>query len=332
MKQKRMGRTGLMVSEVSLGTMTFGNQCDEPTSHAIMDLAAERGITFIDTADAYPIPTSIATVGITEEYIGRWLKRRRDAYVLATKCHIETGPGANDRGNSRRHIIAAVNDSLRRLQTDYIDLLYIHKWDAATPIDETLEAFDTLRRSGKIRYGGCSNVLGHQLMASLWESDKRNIARFDAVQPRYNLLYRELERELLAAAFEHGVGVITYNPLAGGLLTGKYSSGTTMPKEGRFTLGASGDLYRARYFQDAQVEIAKNLAEDVKSRGKSITQVALRWVLDRPEVTSAIIGATSVAQLADSLGGVDLVLDEADRAACDSAWWAVPRRPPEDER
>ena len=332
MKQKRMGRTGLKVSEVCLGTMTFANQCDEPTSHAIMDLAAERGITFIDTADAYPIPPSIEMTGRTEEYIGRWLKGRRDDFVLATKCHIETGPGANDWGNSRRHIVASVDASLRRLQTDYIDLMYIHKWDETTPIDETLATFDDLRKAGKIRYAGCSNVSGYQLMASLWESDKRGIARFDAVQPRYNLLYRELERELLAAANEFGVGVITYNPLAGGLLTGKYAPGSTAPGEGRFALGESGDLYRARYFQDAQMQVANNLAADLKSRGKSMTQVALRWVLDRAEVTSAIIGATSVAQLADSLGGVDLVLDDKDRAACDSAWWAVPRRPPQDER
>ena len=332
MKQKRLGRTGLKVSEVCLGTMTFGNQCDEATSHAIMDLAVERGVTFIDVADMYPIPTKLETVGRTEEYVGTWLKGRRDNYVVATKCYFPTGPQPNDRGNGRRHVIAALEDSLRRLQTDYVDLFYIHHWDETTPIDETLDAFDTLRRQGKIRYGGCSNVTGYQLLTALWEADKRELARFDAVQPRYNLLYRELERELFAGANLHGVGIVAYNPLAGGLLTGKYPPGGAMPKEGRFTLGASGDTYRARYFQDAQLEIVKNLADDLKSRGKSITQASLRWVLDRPEITSAILGATSVAQFAESIGGVDLVLDDADRAACDSAWWAVPRRLPQEER
>jgi aryl-alcohol dehydrogenase-like predicted oxidoreductase len=170
------------------------------------------------------------------------------------------------------------------------------------------------------------------LLTALWTSDKRGLARFDAVQPRYNLLYRELERELFAGARQHGVGIVAYNPLAGGVLTGKYAPGGGMPKDGRFTLGISGETYRARYFQDAQLEIVKNLADDVRSRGKSITHVSLRWVLDRPEITSAILGATSVTQFADSLGGVDVVLDEHDKAACDSAWWAVPRRPPQEER
>jgi len=332
MKQKRMGRTGLMVSEVCLGTMTFGNQCDEVTSHAIMDLAADKGVSFIDVADMYPIPTKLETVGRTEEYVGNWLKGRRDDYVLATKCYFPTGPRPNDKGNGRRHVIRALEDSLRRLQTDYVDLFYIHHWDEGTPIEETLEVFDTLRRDGKIRYGGCSNVTGYQLLTALWTSDKRGLARFDAVQPRYNLLYRELERELFAGASQHGVGIVAYNPLAGGVLTGKYAPGGGMPNDGRFTLGISGETYRARYFQDAQLEIVKNLADDVQSRGKSITHVSLRWVLDRPEITSAILGATSAAQFADSIGGVDVVLDEHDKAACDSAWWAVPRRPPQEER
>jgi 1-deoxyxylulose-5-phosphate synthase len=228
--------------------------------------------------------------------------------------------------------VSACEASLRRLKTDYVDLYYIHRWDDETPIDETLEAFDDLRRAGKIRYAGCSNIAAWQLMQSLWTAAERETLRFDAVQPRYNLLYRQIESELLPAAAANGVGVVVFNPLAGGMLTGKYRAGEA-PREGtRFTLGQAAKLYQKRYWQDEQLTVVSRLAADVASRGKSITHVALRWVLDQPEVTCAIVGASRAEQLRDSLKALDTVLDDADRAACDDAWYALPRRRPEDER
>jgi aryl-alcohol dehydrogenase-like predicted oxidoreductase len=241
------------------------------------------------------------------------------------------GPGPNDIGNSRRHLIAACEASLRRLGTDYIDLYYTHRWDAETPIDETLRALDDLQRAGKIRYAGCSNVAAHQLMSALWTADRERTIRYDAVQPRYNLLYRAIEAELLPAAQEHGVGAVVFNPLAAGVLTGKYKRGET-PREGtRFTLGNAAKLYQARYWQDAMLDVVARLAADVAARGKSITHVALRWVLDQPGVTAAIVGASRAAQLRDSLGALGVTLDDDDRRACDEAWYALPRRRPAEE-
>ncbi len=328
----RLGRTGLKVSEICLGTMTFGLQTERAQSFAIMDAAAELGVDFFDVADVYPVGGTLETVGRTEEYVGDWLAGKREAFVLATKAYNPMGAGPNDSGNSRKHIIAACEASLRRLKTDYIDLYYIHRWDEETPIDETLEAFGDLRRAGKIRYAGCSNTTAWQLMQSLWTASERETLRFDAVQPRYNLLFRNIEAELLPAAAANGVGVVAFNPLAGGVLTGKYKAGEA-PREGtRFTLGQAAKLYQARYWQDEQLDVVGRLAADVASRGKSITHVALRWVLDQPAITCAIVGASRAEQLRDSLKGVDITLDPADRTACDAAWFALPRRRPEDER
>jgi aryl-alcohol dehydrogenase-like predicted oxidoreductase len=332
MQTVRLGRTGLKISEVCLGTMTFGLQTERAESFAIMDAAAELGIDFFDVADVYPVGGTLETVGRTEEYVGDWLSGKRDDFVLASKAYNPTGAQPNDAGNSRRHIIAACEASLRRLQTDYIDLYYIHRWDDDTPIDETLEAFDDLRSAGKIRYAGCSNTAAWQLMQALWTSAEREILRFDAVQPRYNLLYRQIEAELLPAAHANGVGVVVFNPLAGGVLTGKYKPGETPRAGTRFTLGQAAKLYQARYWQDEQLDIVAQLAADLAARGKSITHVALRWVLDRPAVTGAIIGASRVEQLRDSLRGLEITLDDADRQACDAVWYALPRRRPEDER
>jgi aryl-alcohol dehydrogenase-like predicted oxidoreductase len=332
MEFTNLGRTGLRVSRVCLGTMTFGNQCDEATSHAILDVAAEAGVTFIDTADVYPIPPDLATVGRTEEYIGPWLREKRDAFVLATKCYFPMGPGQNDRGNARVHMIRALEASLKRLQTDYIDLYQIHRWDDATPIEETLATLDDLRRAGKIRYAGASNLAAWQLMQALGTSELRGLARFDSVQPRYNMLYRQIESEMVPACIANGVGIICYNPLAGGMLTAKYESGGAPPEGTRFTLGgASGALYRKRYWQEETLAAVTQLANDVRSRGKSLTHVALRWTLDQPGIMSAILGASRPEQLRDSLLGVDIALDDADRAACDSVWYALPRRPASEE-
>jgi 1-deoxyxylulose-5-phosphate synthase len=328
MQQRRMGRTGLKVSEICLGTMTFAGQCDEPTSRAILDAAADRGVTFLDTADAYPIPPSPETAGRTEEVVGRWLEGRRDRFVLATKCRIRVGHAPNDQGLSRRHVLAACEASLRRLRTDYIDLYQAHSPDPETPIEETLRAFDDLVRSGKVRYAGCSNYPAWQLALALGASDRAGLARYDCAQPRYNLLYREIEAELLPLCRDQGVGVIAYNPLAGGLLSGKYAGDAPPPPGTRFTLGAAGQLYRDRYWHAAQFEAVAALKGYFAPRGIPLATAAVAWALAQPGLTAAIVGASRPDQLADTLAAVDLKLDDDALAACDAAWWSLPRRKP----
>ncbi len=327
MQIRHLGRTGLRVSEVCLGTMTFGNQCDQETSFRIMDVADSGGINFFDTADVYPLGGNAETRGATEEIVGRWLheRRARARIVLATKCRGAMGSGPNDEGLSRKHVLAACDDSLRRLRTDYIDLYQVHAPDLETPIEETLRALDDLVRAGKVRYLGCSNYPAWQLAGALWTSDRLGVSRFDCAQPRYNLLFRMLEDEILPLCRAYGVGVIAYNPLAGGVLTGRYR-GVVEPQPGtRFTLSRSGETYRRRYWNDMVFRAVDHLGRFLEPRGKSLTHVALAWVLQQPGVTSAIVGASRPEQLQDSLRAVDVVLDEDELRACDDVWYQLPR-------
>jgi aryl-alcohol dehydrogenase-like predicted oxidoreductase len=325
MKNKRVGRTGLSVSEVCLGTMTFGNQCDEPTSHAIMDKALASGVTFFDTADVYPLGAARETVGRTEEFVGSWLKGRREQIVLATKFFGAMGSGPNERGGSRKHIFKAVEESLRRLNTDYIDIYQMHFPDLSTPLEETLRALDDLVHSGKVLYLGCSNYPAWLLCKALWTSDKLGLARFECVQPRYNLLFRHIEAELLPLAVDQGIGVINYNPLAGGVLTGRYQPGETPSENTRFTVNNAGKMYQERYWQDSQMRAVEKLKAFCLERNLSVAQVSLAWVLAQPAITSAIVGASKPEQLAQTLPAVDLVLDEQILAACDDVWYQLPR-------
>ena len=312
----RLGRTGLPVSRLCLGTMTFGLQCDEETSRAILDTATAGGITFLDTADVYPLGGTLETVGRSEEILGRWLTGRRDDYVVATKCVGPTGARPWDRGASRRHIIAAVEASLRRLGTDYIDLYQLHSYDPETPIDETLGALDDVVRAGKVRYIGCSNFLSYQLARAVGRSEVLGVARFDSVQPRYNLLFRQIERELLPLCSEEGIGVIPYNPIAGGLLSGKHQR--QAPEEGgRFTLGTAGRMYQERYWHDREFDTVDAVAALASKAGVSPTTLAVQWVLAHPAITSPIIGASRPEQLADSLAAAETPLDPALKADLD---------------
>ena len=296
----RLGRTGLKVSRLCLGTMTFGLQCDEPTSTAILDAAFAGGITFLDTADVYPLGGGLPTAGRTEEIVGRWLAGRRDEVVLATKCHGAMGPAPWQQGNSRKHIIEAAEASLRRLQTDYIDLYQLHGPDPDTPLDETVAAMDHLVQSGKVRYIGCSNFLAYQVALAIGRSEARGLVRFESVQPRYNLLFRQIERELLPLCREEQIGVIPYNPIAGGMLSGKHVFGS--PTEGsRFTLGNAADRYQDRYWHEemfGDVERIRAVADDA---GLGMVTLALAWVMANPAITAPIIGASRPEQLADSL-------------------------------
>jgi 1-deoxyxylulose-5-phosphate synthase len=306
----RLGRTGLKVSRLCLGTMTFGLQCDEPTSGAILDRAAEGGVDFLDTSDAYPLGGELATRGVTEEILGRWLRGRRDRFIVATKCFVPTGPAPFDGGNSRKHIMAAAEASLRRLQTDYIDLYQLHGYDPDTPIDETLSALDDLVRQGKVRYIGCSNFLTYQLVRAVGRTETQRLARLDCVQPRYNLLFRQIEREMLPYCREEGIGVIPYNPIAGGLLSGKHSRSGPPPEGTRFTLGNAGQMYQARYWRDREfdtVEILRQLADEA---GVSLVTLSVAWVLANPAITAPIIGASSPQQLGASLAAAEFTVDD----------------------
>lgn len=332
MKHRPLGRTGLKVSEICLGTMTFGVQCDEPASFAILDRAAERGVDFLDTADCYPVPLTLETAGRTEEILGRWLQGKRQRFVVATKCFFPMGPGPNDRGSSRRHVLASLESSLRRLRTDFIDLYQVHAFDPETPLEETLRALDDAMRAGKVRYAGCSNFLAWELAKSLGVSDRSGVMRFDCTQPRYNVLHRDIETDLLPLCRDQGVGVIVFNPLAGGLLTGKHRVDAEPEQGGRFgaSLGATATTYRERYWQKESLEAVASLKAFFEGRGKPLARAAVRWVLDQPGITAAIVGASRPEQLDQTLAASDHPLDPEENAALDEVWFRLPRRRPAD--
>ena len=305
MRHVRLGRTGLSVSRLCLGTMTFGLQCDEPASVAILDRAASGGITFLDTADVYPLGGSLETVGRTEEVLGRWLGPRRHDFVIATKCFGAMSARPWDRGSSRKHILDAIEGSLRRLRTDYVDLYQLHHPDAGTPLDETLRALDDIVRAGKARYVGCSNFLAYQVARALGKSETLGLARFDSVQPRYNLLFRQIERELLPLCQEEGLGVIPYNSLAGGFLSGKHRRETGPTAGTRFTLGSAAGRYQDRYWREREFATVEALRPLAAEAGMSLVQMALAWVLAHPAVTAPIVGASRPEQLDDVLPAAD---------------------------
>ncbi len=318
MRYRTLGRTGLKVSELCLGTMTFGWSVDEDEAYRIMSTALEHGINFFDTADIYSRWSEKSYAGKTEEIMGRWFaadSSRREQVVLATKVRGPMGDRPNQQGLSRRHIMEAVDASLRRLQTDYIDLYQTHFPDEETPIEETLRALDDLVRSGKVRYIGCSNYRAWQLMEALWTSDKFNLARYDSLQPHYNLLTRaEFERELQAVCLKYGVGVIVYSPLAGGLLTGKFRRGQPIPEGTRVAERGRND----KRLNENLWTLMDRMEELAKERSATIPQLAVAWASGAPAITSAIIGATSVKQLNDTVGAAGLELTDAERATLDA--------------
>jgi aryl-alcohol dehydrogenase-like predicted oxidoreductase len=310
MDHARLGHTGLQVSRLCLGTMTFGLQSDQATAAAILDRAAEGGIDFLDTSDAYPLGGDLTTRGVTEEILGRWLPGKRDRFIVATKCFAPTGPAPFDAGNSRKHILAAVEASLRRLKTDYIDLYQLHGYDQATPSEETLGALDDLVHAGKVRYIGCSNFLTYQLVRAIGRSETLRLARFDSVQPRYNLLFRQIEREMLPFCLEDGVGVIPYNPIAGGLLSGKHARTAPPPEGTRFTLGTAAQNYQNRYWHDREFDTVDALRRIAGEAGVNLVTLAVAWVLANKAITAPIIGASRPEQLDSSLAAAEFALDD----------------------
>jgi len=320
MDYRRLGNTGLKVSELCLGTMTFLWTTDEPGSFAVLDAFAEAGGNFLDTADIYSRWAPNNPGGTAELVIGKWLKqtdRPRERFVIATKGRGPMGDGPNDQGASRAHLMHAVEASLRRLQTDYIDLYQIHWWDETTPLEETLRALDDLVSAGKIRYIGASNFPAWYLTKALWISDVRNYVRFESVQPHYNLMHRdEFEREMMALCKDQRLGVIPYSPLAGGFLTGKYRKGQPFPAGSR---GENNPRIRKYAESERGQNTLGKLEEIGRSHNKSILQTALAWMLSNPVITAPIIGAGSVEQLTESLGAVGYRLSDAEIAALNEA-------------
>ncbi len=318
MRMRLLGRTGLLVSEFALGTMTFGQEADEPAAMALLDHYIEAGGNLVDTADVYPPP---GPKGTSEEMIGRWLKRhpeKRDSIVLATKCRGRMDPSGNAEGLSRHWIMRACEGSLRRLQTDHIDLYQAHSWDPATPIEETLAAFDQLVRSGKVRYIGVSNFSGWQLERSVLLARQAGLSVPVSLQPQYSMLAREIEWELVPVCLEEGLSMLPWGPLAQGWLSGKYSRDAA--PTGATRLGEDPNRGVEAYDR-RNTERTWRIVEAVQAiatqRGVPPARVALRWLADRPGVAAPILGARRVDQLRDNLGATEVSLDAEQRARLD---------------
>ena len=305
MEYRRLGRTGLMVSELCLGTMTFGRELDEEGSGEIIARFLEAGGNFVDTADVYENGTS-------EEIVGRAIKdARRDELVLATKVRFPMGDGPNDVGLSRKHILAGCEASLRRLGTDYIDLYQVHTWDALTPLEETLSTLTDLVRQGKVRYIGVSNFTGWQLMKALYVSELGGFERFVSLQPQYSLVERNIEREILPVCREEGLGVIPWSPLGGGFLSGKYRRDEPPPQDSRIAEAVeSMEEHWDRRATERNWRTLDVVGEISEETGKSYAQISLNWLLRQEGVTAPIIGARRMDQLEDNLGAAGWKLSE----------------------
>jgi aryl-alcohol dehydrogenase-like predicted oxidoreductase len=314
MEYNFMGGTGLKVSALCLGTQTFGWGADEPTAFVLADRFVEAGGNFFDTSNIY-------NEGQSETMLGNWLKSRgiRSQLVIASKVFFPVGEGPNDTGLTRKHILEQIDASLRRLQTDYVDLYQTHCWDASTPLEETLRALDDLVRAGKVRYIGASNYTPSQLTRAIMLSQKHGWARFDCLQPEYSLLVRSTEWELLPLCRSEGIGVIAWSPLAGGWLSGKYRRGQPPPPESRVGRADRWDDLPEQRESERTWRIVDALMEVSQSLGKTPAQVALNWLLQQPGVTAPIMGARTLAQLEDNLGSVGWALGAGELAALNAA-------------
>lgn len=316
MEIRKLGRTGLEVSELALGTMQFGWTADKESAFAIMDTYVEAGGNLIDTANIYSNWAEGNPGGVSEAIIGRWLAARKNRHdvVLATKVRGRMWDGANGEGLSRAHIMRAAEESLRRLGTDTIDLYQTHWYDAGTPIEETMRALDDLIRAGKVRYVGCSNHPAWRLAEALWASDRNGLASYVSLQPHYNLAYRaEFEREMADLVEAHSIGVISYSPLGGGFLTGKYR------RDSPPVASARAEGIQKRYHADRNFALLDRMDEIGRAHGQGILQVALAWLLSKPLVTAPIVGANSVEQLQGSLRAVGFRLNEEEMGALNAA-------------
>ena len=309
MNYRMLGRTGVKVSEVCLGTMMFGGPTGADDSIRIIHQALDRGVNFIDTADIY-------NAGQSEVVVGKAIADRRDEVVLATKGRQPMGKGPNDSGGSRLHMMRALEASLKRLGTDSVDIYYLHTPDYATPVEETLRAMDDMVRMGKVHYIACSNFRAWRLMEALATSDRWNLNRFSCVQPLYNIVNRDIEVELLPACRENAIGVVSYSPLARGILTGKYKPGGDYPAGSRAS--RSDKRLREAELRDASLEIAQQIVAHCEKKGVQPSQFALAWVLANPIVTSVVIGPRTAEQFVDNIGCVDVTITDEDERFIDS--------------
>ena len=301
MQYRNLGRTGLKVSRICLGTNMFGaGYVDDARAISVVHQAHEVGVNFIDTADAY-------NGGMSEYVVGKALKGHRHDFVVATKGFPPTGEGVNDRGLSRKHLIDAVHASLRRLGTDYIDLYQVHYWDPETRLEETLRTLDDMVRQGKLRYLGCSNFAAWQLCRALWVSDKLGLERFESVQPEYNFATRDIEQELLPLCEDQEVGVIPYQALMGGILAGMYDRHATPPDDSHMASRHAGRA-RSTYWNDVNFDRVEQLKSIARELGCETVQLALAWVLSRPAVASVIVGASRPEQVVKNGEAVDIEL------------------------
>lgn len=309
MEYRQLGRSGINVSRLCLGTMMFGGPASAADSTTIIKTAIDQGINFIDTANVY-------NAGESERVVGRAIADQRDQVVLATKARLPTGSGPNDSGAGRGHLLRELEASLRRLETDFVDLFYIHAPDEATPIEETLRTLDDMVRSGKVRYIGCSNYRAWRLCEALWTSDRLNLHRFACIQPLYNIVNRDIEVELLPLCREHDVGVVTYSPLARGVLTGKYRIGAAPPDGSR----AARDDARLQQteLRDAKIDVSRQLADYCDSRQVAPSRFAIAWSLASPVVTSVIIGPRTMEQFEDNAAALDVAITADDETFVDS--------------
>ena len=307
MVYRRIGRTGLKVSEICLGTMTYGHGADESESQRMVDMAIDEGVNFFDTADSYGD-------GESERFLGKALQGKRRDAVVATKFFNPMGSGPNDSGMSRVRIMNAIEDSLSRLQMDHVDLFYIHHVDVQTPLEEMLRALDDLVRQGKVRYIACSNYQAWRLSEAMWISDSRNLARFECYQPQYSLVVRDIEQEIVPLCQLKGLGVVVWSPLAGGFLSGKYRPGQ---RRTQGTRSEEGWAYPEGYFAANADDTLETLLQVSAELNRTPAQVALRWVLDQPAITSAIVGARTAEQLADNLKAGGWSLDSQVKSRLD---------------
>lgn len=320
MEYRNLGRTGVKVTPLCLGTMNFGPRTSEADSIGIIHHALDAGINFIDTANFYGQPLNDGKgMGTTEKIVGKALKGKRDRIVLATKFFAPTDwDDPNARGGSRRHIIQACEASLRRLQTETIDLYQMHRPDPTVPIDETLRALDDLIRSGKVRYIGTSSYAGWQLMEALWESDRLHLNRFVSEQPRYSLIDRRIENEVIPVAQKYGFAILPYSPLGGGILTGKYQRNEPFP-EGTRAVDADWGSWATSFLSDKVYHLVDVLREMAEEHDCTVSQLALAWVMQQPGVISPIIGPRTLTHLDDNLGALEITLNEEDCKRLDEA-------------
>lgn len=321
MQYVNLGRTGLKVSRICLGTMTYGTPVwrdwvlDEEASRPFIKRALELGINFFDTADMY-------SAGVSEEVIGRALRdfAKRDDVVLATKVYNAMGEGPNDRGLSRKHIMSAIDASLHRLGMDYVDLYQIHRWDAETPIEETLEALHDVVKAGKARYIGASSMYAWQFAKALYLSDRRGWTRFVSMQNHYNLVYREEEREMIPLCRSEGIGLIPWSPLARGFLAGTRSRA----ERGSTTRAKTDEFAHQMYYNDADFAVVDQVVELAEQRGVKPAEIALAWILHQPGVTAPIIGASKLEQLEQAVAALDIKLTDEERKALEAPYQPHP--------